>query len=271
MRLVGVSAALLLTSSLPSTTYANVGHFSPLSCNANLTVADCDGTLTLSSILQDHLNSLNQSSSSSNTTIAPPSPAIIPCGVCATVDVSPGQPILTAPFGIDIQGMLHVPSTSVGTLETAHLIIQGTLKIDPHTQIFTIKLIGNGNNVFVTPHEENLSACESNLDGRCNLGKRPIAVLGGKLDVKGVEDTSDTCPAWVKLRDVTQPNVSIVGERVQAEDVSETVGNVEVLTGVIAYYDKGESIICEYTMLYSYVYCMNVHIMCLLYIFSLRF
>ena len=177
------------------------------------------------------------------------------------------------PNGIDIQGMLHVPSTSVGTLETAHLIIQGTLKIDPHTEIFTIKLIGDGNNVFVTPHEENLSACESNLDGRCNLGKRPIAVLGGKLDVKGVEDTSETCPAWVKLRDVTPPNVSIVGERVQAEDVSETIGNVEVLTGVIAYYDKGESIICEYTMLYSYVYCMNVHIMCLLYIsiFSLRF
>ena len=240
MRLFGVSVALLLAVSLPSTTSANVGHFSPLSCNANLTVADCDGTLMLSSILQEHISSL-----SSNTTIAP-SPAIIPCGVCATVDInSATNPILTAPHGIDIQGMLYVPPTTVGTLETTHLIIQGILKIDPHSEIFTIKLIGDGNNVFMTPHEENLSACESNLDGKCNLGKRPIAVLGGKLDVKGVEDTSDTCPAWVKLRDITQPNVSIVGTRVQAEDVSDTIGNVEVMSTVIAYYDKGESIICK--------------------------
>ena len=58
------------------------------------------------------------------------------------------------------------------------LIFQGTLKIDPHSEEFKIMLTGGEANVFLTPHEENLAACEMNLDGKCNLGKRPIAVVG---------------------------------------------------------------------------------------------
>ena len=176
MRLVNIAVALLL-SSLPSNTIAT-GNFYPLSCNANLTVADCDGAsaLTLSSVLADHINSVN-TTSSSNTTITPSS-AIIPCGVCAVADLDAETPTLTAPHGIDIQGMLYVPSTSVGTIETAHLIVQGTFKIDPHSEEFKIMLTGGEANVFLTPHDENLAACEMNLDGKCNLGKRPIAVVG---------------------------------------------------------------------------------------------
>jgi len=122
MRLINIAVALLL--SLPSNTIAT-GNFYPLSYNANLTVADCNGAsaLTLSSILADNINSVNTTSSSSNTTITPSS-AIIPCGVCAVADLNQETPTLTAPHGIDIQGMLYVPSTSVGILETAHLIVQ---------------------------------------------------------------------------------------------------------------------------------------------------
>lgn len=199
MRLTGVSAALLLAS-LPST-IAQHASFHPLSCNANLTVSDCNGgsEMMLSSIVADHLNFIASSNTTSNTT-TPSSPAVIPCGVCAVADISPESPI-TAPHGIDVQGMLYVPSNAVGTLETAHMIIQGIFKIDPHTEVFNMKLIGGDYDVMLTPHEENMMAC----DMGCNLGKRPIAVVGGTLDIKGVEDTSESCPAWVKLRDVTSP------------------------------------------------------------------
>jgi len=44
-------------------------------------------------------------------------------------------------------------------------------------------LTGGESNVFLTPHEENLAACEMNLDGKCNLGKRPIAVVGKLCNV----------------------------------------------------------------------------------------
>ena len=120
MRLTGVSAALLLAS-LPFT-IAQHASFHPLSCNENLTVADCN-EMTLSSIVADHLNFIASSNTTHNTT-TPSSPAVIPCGVCAVADISPESPI-TAPHGIDVQGMLYVPSSSVGTLETAHMIIQG--------------------------------------------------------------------------------------------------------------------------------------------------
>ena len=62
--------------------------FTPLPCNANITVSDCDAqATTLSSILAE--------SAASNST------AVVPCGTCVVADLD--NATLSAPHGLDIQ------------------------------------------------------------------------------------------------------------------------------------------------------------------------
>lgn len=174
----------------------DMDDFTPLPCNLNITVSDCDAqaTTTLSSILAE--------SAASNST------AVVPCGTCVVADLD--STTLSAPHGLDIQGMLYFPTSASGTLEATHIFVQGIWKIDPpasptpgvraeHGRV-TVRLTGPDEDVYLTPHEHNAAACASS-GGSCNVGKRPIAVAGGQLDIRGVED-SETCPSWVKLKSV---------------------------------------------------------------------
>ena len=174
----------------------DMDDFTPLPCNANLTISDCAQATTLSSILAE--------SAASNSTTE----ASIPCGTCVVADLD--STTLSAPHGLDIQGMLYFPASASGTLEAAHIFVQGLWKIDPpagpvpgvraeHGRV-TVRLTGPDEDVFLTPHEHNAAACASS-GGSCNVGKRPIAVAGGQLDIRGVED-SETCPSWVSHREL---------------------------------------------------------------------
>eukprot|EP00588_Corethron_pennatum_P000369 CAMPEP_0194285494 /NCGR_PEP_ID=MMETSP0169-20130528/30305_1 /TAXON_ID=218684 /ORGANISM="Corethron pennatum, Strain L29A3" /LENGTH=763 /DNA_ID=CAMNT_0039031631 /DNA_START=243 /DNA_END=2534 /DNA_ORIENTATION=+ len=163
-------------------------------------MSDCDGTSSLSSIL------------SSSSSLIP----TIPCGTCAIADLINGE-TLSAPNGLDIEGMLYFPPSASGILEVAHIIVQGVLKIDPPTPLDDaqgrtngqVKILLNGpdSDVYMTPHNHNAAAC-SMSGGSCNVGKRPIVVAGGRLDIQGVRDIatdgggSESCPAWVPLRSV---------------------------------------------------------------------
>ena len=100
-RFLSLTYFLLLHLGRHATVVSGMGtDFSPLACNANLTVADCDATtgLTLSSILE-----ASASANNNGTTAAE---AIIPCGTCATVTVSDGS-TLTFPSGLNVEGMLR--------------------------------------------------------------------------------------------------------------------------------------------------------------------
>ena len=58
-----------------------------------------------------------------------------------------------------------------------------------------IVLTGDDDQMLI-PHTENSEQCGV---GGCNVGNRPIIVAGGKLNIKGLQDT---CPSWVKLKNV---------------------------------------------------------------------
>ena len=186
----------------------NIDNFTPLPCNDNLTLQNCDGTILLSTLIATSLSEANAVMSSINATSYPPNmETIIPCGVCAIADITNRQ-VLSAPTGIDVQGMLYFPSSTHGTLETSHLLVQGILKIDPpdvsETGRVTIKLIGDDTDIYLNPHSHNAMACDRFVDGKCPMGKRPIAVAGGRLDIRGVDYDSmpNDCPSWVNLQDI---------------------------------------------------------------------
>ena len=97
----------------------NMDNFTPLPCNDNLTLQNCDGTILLSTLIATSLSEANAVMSSINATSYPPNmETIIPCGVCAMADITNRQ-VLSAPTGIDVQGMLYFPSSTHGTLETS--------------------------------------------------------------------------------------------------------------------------------------------------------
>jgi len=230
------NALTLFPILLPSSTA--MGEFTPLPCNAALTTADC--TTTLSSILSSS-----------------PSSPLIPCGTCAVADLNGST--LSAPNGLDIEGMLYFPPSASGILEAAHIIVQGVLKIDPPapTSIFQsqgrtngqVKILLNGpdSDVHMTPHVHNAAACMMS-GGSCNVGKRPIVVAGGRLDIRGVRDVatdgggSESCPAWVPLRSVVPPPLGPPNlERIQAEAYNDHNGNIGGTT-VVGHFDKGDSV-----------------------------
>lgn len=174
--------------------------FAPLSCNANLTVADCDGATTLSSVLQ-----------ASNGT----SEARVPCGVCAVASVTDGS-TLSFPAGLNVEGMLYFPSSANVTLEPRRVFVQGILKMDPPAPGNQVKfrLVGPDEDEYLFPHPDNAMSCDATTG--CKVGKRPIAVAGGRLDIKGMQG-SETCPGYVPLRSVSGVGENSFGKR-QAED-----------------------------------------------------
>lgn len=155
----------------------NMENFTPLPCNNNLTLQNCDGNILLSSLIATQLSEVNSVMNSMNTTSFPSDmETIVPCGICAIADISNRQ-VLSAPTGIDVQGMLYFPPSTHGILETSHILVQGILKIDPpdnsETGRLTIKLIGDDRDIYLTPHTHNAMACDRFENGRCPMGKRP--------------------------------------------------------------------------------------------------
>lgn len=165
-------------------------NFSPLTCNAD--PAPVEEACATSSVT---LSSIHAASTAAGTT------AHIPCGTCATVDTVDGS-TLAFPRGINVEGMLHFPSSANVVVETTHVFVQGVLKMDAPEgdNEVRIKMVGTENQ-FLVPHSENSMACDATTG--CNVGKKAIVVAGGRLDIRGLSDP--TCPAWTKLQSVVDP------------------------------------------------------------------
>jgi len=81
-----------------------------------------------------------------------------------------------------------------------YVFVQGELKVDPESTIpasamVTIELYGT-ENVNFTRYEDN--------EDIHDMGKKPVAVVGGRLNVHAMP--SDDCPSWLPLKDVTDSN-----------------------------------------------------------------
>lgn len=168
--------------------------FAPLACNDHLAMAACDPWTSKSFDLTGEV--------------------VIPCGECVTMDVS-GD--LTLPGGLNVIGKLHFPPAALVRIATPHVFVQGELSIDtpdaivpsPSNKGVEFHMTGDQHVMFV-PHGDNMHNCDMMVG--CDVSKKPVAVAGGKLDVRGVDET---CPSWVRLQDVVRatpvadPNVQV--------------------------------------------------------------
>ena len=211
--------------------------FSPLSCNANLTVADCDATgLTLSSVLDSSL----QGSGNNGTAAAE---AIVPCGMCATATVSDGS-TLAFPSGLNVEGMLYIPPSASLTIEATRIVVQGTLKIEPPAEGNAVRFAMINPPApmpeleYFSPHPDNAAACDAATG--CPIGKRAVAVAGGTLDVLGTADPASggSCPGYVPLLSVSGSGESVFG-RVEAEEHDAAEG-INTYDDTIGYFNGGD-------------------------------
>ena len=134
---------------------------------------------------------------------------IIPCGICVTVGCD--ATAIDTPQGIDVHGRLvfkdyalDCPPSSAAlprvTVTTPFLHVQGELVMRSSRSTSArpdVKLVLTGTTEHaLVPHTENdiSSKCDSNTG--CKVGKKAIAVAGGKLDIQGLPQD---CTTWTKL------------------------------------------------------------------------
>lgn len=93
--------------------------------------------------------------------------------------------------------MFYVPSSANVVLEATHIVVQGEWKIDPPAlgNTVTVRMVTTVEE-FLHSHYENAGAYDT-VTG-CNIGKKAIVVVGGRLDIQGLSDPS--CPAFTKLQ-----------------------------------------------------------------------
>ena len=176
--------------------------FQPLSCNDHLTSADVDCVPTSS----NYAGTLSDLLAAADT--AAGEQVVVPCGRCAVASTNDGS-TLDLPAGLNVEGMLHFPPSANLTVVTPHVFVQGVLQMDPPDSALAnavrVRLVGTDDQ-YLVPHEENAMACDA-LTG-CNVGKKVIAVAGGRLDIRGLEDGA--CPSWAKVRRVLPPDAEAV-------------------------------------------------------------
>ena len=198
--------------------------FNPLTCNIDLSVDDCNPS---SAKYDGKFSNFISGSTFVGEQV------VIPCGKCVEMDITDGSTI-RMDGGVDIHGMLHFPSTANVTLETTHIFVQGILKMDPPIidlgNKVRVRMVGHENQ-FLIPHSENAMACETT---GCDVGKKAIAVAGGRLDIRGLEN--DDCPSWTKLQSLVPISPGGVSE---ITGCSLDYDMVELSDGSFSAYDVG--------------------------------
>jgi len=121
---------------------------------------------------------------------------VIPCGECLKVDYEDGTE-LQLPHGLSINGKLYFDSNANITLRTKFVWVVGLLEIEtPDTgKQVKFSLYGDELQNYTAVNPDSMICSNAG----CNLGSKVIAVVGGKLDIKGAEDN---CPAWEKLTNI---------------------------------------------------------------------
>jgi len=164
---------------------AEIGSFQPLTCNALLdTVTDCSSTVSsmdLSSVIT------------------------IPCGECWTWDLTGEQTLK----GLDIEGKLIFPDNHVVNITTPYVFVQGELvipnsqsTIEPGNVGVSITLVtkSSGADITFRPSQDpNRNVCEEFDSKRCNLGKMPFLIAGGRVTIQAFPSSCDT---WTTVKDV---------------------------------------------------------------------
>jgi hypothetical protein len=117
---------------------------------------------------------------------------VIPCGTCVIVDIMDGA-TLDLPHGLNVDGMLYFPPTANLEIQTTHVIVVGMFKMETPVPGHHVKIHLYGETDVVYDNVYNLPQCGSS----CNFGSKPIAVIGGRLEVEGYPTA---CPSWEKLQ-----------------------------------------------------------------------
>ena len=127
---------------------------------------------------------------------------IVPCGSCVTVDYTDSSTVtLPGDGSLHIKGRLHFPSASSVKLNATAIFVEGLLDI-PHgindDKQVKFSLYGS-DEWYYYPHEMCTSYGDMNCMHKRSVGKKPIVVAGGTVDIRNA-DTS--CPSWTTLKDV---------------------------------------------------------------------
>jgi len=174
----------------------------PLPCNEDVAF-DCTSTL---------LSSLPVPSDG---------PLFIECGSCVRVDISDGGQ-LELPEGLRIEGMLYFPPEANLTIRSTHVHVLGILKMDlplPENKV-KISLYGEDDLKFVASDRQDPSITTLCQGDGCDVGRKHIAVVGGQLDIQGIEQS---CPAWERMLDLSTATTA-------APSVSPTRTNAPTLS-----------------------------------------
>lgn len=99
----------------------------------------------------------------------------ISCGACVEVDITDGSTI-ELPKGLLISGMLRFPPSANVNIRTTSVLVEGFLKIATPSAGNQVKFTLYGLDAVTYTSTEIGSRCA----GGCNLGFKPIAVVGGK-------------------------------------------------------------------------------------------
>eukprot|EP00957_Ditylum_brightwellii_P156456 11907114-Ditylum_brightwellii.AAC.1 len=167
--------------------------YSTLACNSNasplIDSADClNNAATFSSLVA--------SASASEFDVV-----VVPCGTCVVVDYTDGSTVTLPAGGLDVLGRLHFPATSNVVINTTAIVVQGLLDISTPNVGNKVKVTLYGTDeIFAYPYE----LCSGMMyDASCtdrkSMGKKPIAIVGGKVDIQAI---APACPSWTTLKSV---------------------------------------------------------------------
>lgn len=187
-----MATAGILMSRQTVSSMASMEHhvmFSPLPCNGDFTM-DCEP-----------LNVTDVISSSAY---------VIPCGTCQVLTES-----VNFAGGLNVEGHLQIlPPVNMAeelSIQAPFILVQGKFTADMESEgeesitqqrsgSIHIELVeGDGTDIQMVPHPHNSMACGESMV--CNFGKRPFAVAGGMVDIRGYKQS---CPSWTNLIDIVE-------------------------------------------------------------------
>ena len=189
-----ITEKLLDNDNDPPRSLMEMDLYGPLSCNTaaspSITSEECLANATpLSSLI----NSAIASSSAR---------VIVPCGSCVTVDYTDSSTVtLPGDGSLHIKGRLHFPYESSVKLNATAIFVEGLLDI-PHgindDKEVKFSLYGS-DEWYYYPHEMCTSFGDMNCMHKKSVGKKPIVVAGGTVDIRNADAS---CPTWTTLKDV---------------------------------------------------------------------
>lgn len=164
------------TSRMLSPQSYNFSDFSRLDCNPS-TFTSCTETVS------GNLPSGNN-------------PLVIPCGECYTFDMTGN---VTFAGGINILGKLAFPVNHQANIHTPFVFVQGELeltvdtpKVSPENKATSFILTGTEDVIFQPTESPNQNACDLLPEGKCNMGKKPFLIAGGKVNINAMSDSCTT-------------------------------------------------------------------------------